>query len=145
MNWSKKDIENLKLTNNLHETEPKNSGLVIKNTGNVKISVEKQTISTILWVLTNEKVIESFEKELQFDQLRKFRFDWAIPSLMIAIEYEGVFSKKSRHTTVSGFTTDCEKYNLAQVLGWKVLRYTAKNYINLERDLKNLIKKLSDV
>lgn len=41
----------------------------------------------------------------------------------LAIEYEGIFGGgKSRHTTVSGYTGDVEKYNAAQSLGWTVLR-----------------------
>jgi hypothetical protein len=28
-------------------------------------------------------------------------------------------------------SADCEKYNAAQLLGWKVLRFTAINYKNL--------------
>ena len=30
----------------------------------------------------------------------------------------------SRHTTVGGYAKDCEKYNAAALLGWRVLRYT---------------------
>jgi very-short-patch-repair endonuclease len=67
------------------------------------------------------------QTEFKFHPTRKWRFDMAIPSLMIAIEYEGVYGIKSRHTTMSGYTGDCEKYNEAVVLGWRVLRFTAKN------------------
>lgn len=59
---------------------------------------------------------------------RMFRFDFAIVDKMIAIEYEGINGGKSRHTTLTGYTKDTEKYNLAQQLGWKVYRYTALNY-----------------
>ena len=40
-------------------------------------------------------------------------------------------SKKSRHVTAKGFTGDTEKYNAAQSLDWKVLRYTVLNYETL--------------
>lgn len=33
---------------------------------------------------------------------------------------------------------DCVKYNLAQIEGWKVLRYTALNVIQIETDLEKL-------
>ncbi|MBQ19137.1 MAG: hypothetical protein CMD31_00115 [Flavobacteriales bacterium] len=88
-----------------------------------------------------EGEIPEYVTELVFHPDRKFRFDWAIPSLKIAIEYEGVISKKSRHTTMKGYSTDCEKYNLALVSGWKVLRDTAMNYQNLSEDLKSLLRK----
>lgn len=89
-----------------------------------------------------EKIILSFsatfKNEYRFSD-RLFKFDWASPAFMLAIEYEGLFSEKSGHTTVTGYTSNCEKYNLACVLGWKVLRYTALNYKDLERDLKLIL------
>ena len=78
-------------------------------------------------------------QEFRFSEDRKYRFDFAIVDKKIAIEYEGLMSKKSRHTTISGYTKDAEKYNLAQSMGWKVYRYTAKNYKDFQRDLKTMI------
>lgn len=79
------------------------------------------------------------ESEYRFHPDRKWRFDWCFPELKIAIEYEGLMSAKSRHTTVRGFTGDAEKYNAAQSLGWKVLRYTAVNYKTIINDLNKLL------
>lgn len=59
---------------------------------------------------------------------RKWRFDFAFKEIMIAIEYEGINSAKSGHTTLVGYTKDTEKYNEAAKLGWDVLRFTAVNY-----------------
>lgn len=67
------------------------------------------------------------EPEYKFHPTRKWRFDYAVRTKMIAFEYEGIFSKKSRHTSLKGFSGDCEKYNEAQLLGWKVFRFTAKS------------------
>jgi len=81
-----------------------------------------------------------YKTEFLFHPIRKWRFDYAFPELKIAIEYEGIFcGGKSRHTTVTGYTEDADKYNQAQALGWKVFRYTAKNYQNLSRDLSEYI------
>lgn len=74
-------------------------------------------------------------KECQFHSKRKFRFDYCLPAYMLAVEYEGLMSKKSRHTTATGFSMDTTKYNAAQSLGWTVLRYTALTYLNFEADL----------
>ncbi|AZA60808.1 hypothetical protein [Chryseobacterium indoltheticum] len=82
-----------------------------------------------------------FEEEYKFDEVRRFRFDWAIEKYRIAFEYEGIFSEKSGHTTISGYTKDITKYNLATKLGWQILRYTADNYLEIENDLKLLIEK----
>ena len=69
-----------------------------------------------------------FIKEYRFHYVRRFRLDYFIPALQIGIEYEGIVSRKSRHTTITGYTNDCTKYNLAQMNGIIVLRYTALNY-----------------
>lgn len=103
-----------------------------------KRSKEKEWISKNLWAWCMEKGLE-MQMEQRFHGERKWRFDYSIPSLMIAIEYEGLMSEKSRHTTISGFTGDSEKYNAAQALRWKILRYTAVNYKNLITDLNNII------
>lgn len=81
-----------------------------------------------------------YVKEHKFHPTRKFRFDFAILNKMVSIEYEGVFSRKSRHTSVSGYSTDCLKYNLAAILGWRVLRYTANTLKNLNGDLDAVLK-----
>ena len=141
MSWSENDLKNLKLKglkvddNKINET--KKPKIVI-----VKRSVEKDTIHAILDMLKLTNKIEDYVFELQFDEVRKFRFDWAIPSLMIAIEFEGIMSEKSRHTTKTGYSKDTEKYNLAAISGWIVLRYTVLTYGNLERDLLKIIKTL---
>lgn len=80
-----------------------------------------------------------YECEYRFHEYRKFRFDIAIVEEKIAIEYEGIFSKKSRHTSVKGYSVDADKYNLAQQLGWKVFRYTALNYDRFKEEIKTLI------
>jgi len=80
-----------------------------------------------------------YETEHRFYEYRKFRFDIAIMEGKIAIEYEGIFSEKSRHTNVNGYSVDAEKYNLAQSMGWRVYRYTAKNYKNMIEDLKTIM------
>ena len=86
------------------------------------------------WCRNNK---EALEAEFKFHSVRKWRFDWALPGIKLAIEYEGIMSAKSRHTTISGFTGDIEKYNAAQIAGWTVLRYTTLNYKNMIKDLEN--------
>lgn len=143
MTWTEDDLKKLK-AKGLKVDDKINSNCgdiaIIKPQVKVeKYSIEKDTIHAILDKYKLTKLIEDFVPEHRFDEVRQFRFDWAIPSLMLAIEYEGVFSKKSRHTTVNGFSEDCVKYNLAVCSGWRVLRYTAKNYLNLETDLIKML------
>lgn len=80
-----------------------------------------------------------FEKEYYFALPRKFRFDFALPDQKIAVEYDGVVSERSGHTTLVGMSSDNEKINLAISLGWRVLRYTVLNYNNVLQDIKKLL------
>ena len=81
-----------------------------------------------------------YECEYMFLEGRKYRFDIAIPEHRIGIEYEGLMSEKSRHTTAMGYTGDCTKYNLAQIEGWRVLRYTAINSKEFIHEIKKMLK-----
>lgn len=68
-----------------------------------------------------------FIGEHKFHEKRKWRFDWAVVDLKLAIELEGVVWKpgqKGRHQTAQGLAGDCEKYNTAIECGWVVLRLT---------------------
>lgn len=74
-------------------------------------------------------------EEYNFNPLRRWRADWCIPEKKILVEYEGLSAKKTGHTTSTGFTANTEKYNSAQALGWKVLRFTYLNYLDLLTEL----------
>ena len=62
-------------------------------------------------------------REHVFHPTRKWRFDFAFPDNMLAVEIEGGYG--GRHQR-GGFKTDMEKYNAAAKLGWRVLRYTTR-------------------
>lgn len=82
----------------------------------------------------------AFQEEYPFAKPeRAFLFDIAFPEIKVAIEYEGIFSDKSRHTSYVGYSRDTEKYNLAAILGWRVLRYTGINYSKALSDYRKII------
>lgn len=81
--------------------------------------------------------------EYRFHPVRKWRFDFAIPTLMIAIEFEGVFSTKSRHTNSIGYTNDTDKYREAAKSGWTLLRYTSINYKTIIKDTNDIYSRLA--
>ncbi|HTB99870.1 MAG TPA: hypothetical protein VK705_04250 [Ferruginibacter sp.] len=85
----------------------------------------------------------AFMKEFRFSPYRKFRFDMAFFSneKKVALEWEGIMSEHSYHTNVKGYTANCDKYNLAQLDGWIVLRYTVLNYKYAFEDLKKALNK----
>jgi very-short-patch-repair endonuclease len=43
---------------------------------------------------------------------------------MIAVEIEGGVFTSGGHSRGKGYEKDCEKYNAAVKLGWRVLRYS---------------------
>ena len=61
-------------------------------------------------------------KEHKFHNERMWRFDYAILELMLAIEVEGGVFGNGRHVRGKGFVRDMEKYNMAAILGWKLIR-----------------------
>lgn len=93
---------------------------------------------TTIWAICKQRNLR-FETEYRFDKVRRFRFDFAIPDKLLAVEYEGLMSSKSRHTTISGYSRDTEKYNLAAIKGWTVLRYTAKTVGNAGNDIERFL------
>lgn len=64
------------------------------------------------------------EREYKLCAGRRWKFDFAFPDRMLAIEVEGGIWSGGRHTRGSGYAKDMEKYNAAVKLGWRVLRYS---------------------
>ena len=92
-------------------------------------------------ILHNIDIPESeymFAKELK----RKFRFDYCYSKHKLAIEIEGGIWINGRHNRASGFIKDMEKYNIACVLGYRILRFTIQDlkkestYITIKDALK---------
>lgn len=95
-----------------------------------------------LWCISNGYQLDI---EYRFDAKRKWRFDFAIPEIKAAVEFEGgIFLKKSGHNTAKHYTKDTEKYNTATVQGWRVIRVTAINYKSSVKQLEDLVKKNTD-
>lgn len=80
-----------------------------------------------------------FETEYRFDQVRLWRFDFAIMPQKIALEAEGGVWIGGRHNRGSGFVKDIEKYNAAVLDGWRILRYTRENIDQLIPNLRRLL------
>ncbi|AXB03219.1 hypothetical protein C1C92_21260 [Aeromonas caviae] len=65
--------------------------------------------------------------ELLFHPKRKWRFDYAWPTRMIALEVHGGIHSGGRHTRGRGFVEDRAKMNEATLLGWTVLEVTPEH------------------
>lgn len=79
------------------------------------------------------------EKEYKFHPTRKWRFDYAIPAIRMAIEVEGGVWTGGRHTSSRGFLGDMEKYNEAALSDWCLVRTTPD--MLLTSKILNLIKR----
>ncbi len=87
------------------------------------------------------------EREVRFHPKQKWRFDFAYPEKLLAIEIHGGVWSKGRHVRGSGFTKDCEKYTAAAILGWRILHFTGAHVSTgyavgkLEEALNSLVDK----
>lgn len=78
-------------------------------------------VKSLGWMYVPEQQYP-FAKEIG----RKWTFDFAWPSLKLALEVEGGTWIAGRHSRGAGFARDCEKYNRATLMGWRVLRVTTE-------------------
>ena len=97
-----------------------------------------------MW-LTQHPDIPAPVSEYKFHPKRRWRLDRAWPEHKVAVEIEGGLYKGGRHQTLVGFTNDCEKYNAAAMLGWRVYRVPSpwldrwNLYDTVMADLKELL------
>jgi len=86
-----------------------------------------------------------YEKEYRFNPERRWRADYCLTSRNVLIEIEGAVFQNGRHTRGTGFSNDCQKYNSAALLGYKVLRYTTNQIKDdpkqIYEDLKTILEK----
>lgn len=66
----------------------------------------------------------ALEPEYRFAKGRRWRADFASVEAGVLIEIEGGVWTGGRHTSPIGYTNDCEKYNAAARIGWRVFRFT---------------------
>ena len=148
MNWKISDIENLQKAGKIRGFHAAKIAPGAKKiaSGAKKLpksdnrSKAKDWIEWNLMFWANEYAIQVIP-EHRFHPHRQWRFDWAIPALMVAVEFEGgIYQAKSGHNTAKHYTKDTQKYNAAQAAGWTVLRYTAKNFQDMSGDLALVLK-----
>ena len=79
-------------------------------------------------------------REYSFFDRRRWRFDFAVPDVMLAVEIEGgayefydpatQTKKVGGHVRGEQYYDNCAKYNQAQILGWDVLRFSVEEVLN---------------
>ena len=85
------------------------------------------------------KKITGYVREHKFHHKRRFKFDVAFVEEKVAVECEGGIFTRQAHGSITGILRDIEKYNLATINGWKVLRYHSKLAQNPHEFLDGLI------
>ena len=86
-------------------------------------------------------ICDGWVYELKFDSARKFKFDFGNLRLKIAIEMEGGIYQGTGHAKTGPYLKDMEKYNLAQIRGWMVLRYAYGQEDKIHNDVIRAIEK----
>lgn len=143
-NWSEKRIRELKNSGRIRDfNSPPRQKAYSSDQKPVHIKPRSAGLDWLEWNLLywgNERSL-SLAREFEFDKPnRKWKFDFAFPAVKLAVEFEGgVFQNAMSHTSAGGVARDIEKYNRAQVLGWRVVRVTAKDYTTALRTLEQLI------
>ena len=105
-------------------------GNVNKRQGTKRTDLENDMQAVVDTALSQFPHLAKPETEYRFHKTRQWRFDFAWPDYVLAIEAEGGtwlqttkgFSKGHAHP--KRFEDDCEKYNEAALDGWMVLRFT---------------------
>lgn len=78
----------------------------------------------------NPKIVEAFwlssglpysQTEFRFHPDRKWRFDFAWPGKLVALEVQGGIFIQGRHSRGAALLKEWEKLNAAAGLGWRIL------------------------
>jgi len=85
--------------------------------------------SDLFTVLCKSELSVDMVREYRFHPTRKWRFDYAIPGLKIAVECDGGVWGYGRHNRPRGYINDMEKFNAAAEMGWVVLKFTPRQLL----------------
>jgi very-short-patch-repair endonuclease len=64
------------------------------------------------------------KREYRFHGERLWRSDFCWPGHLLIVEFEGGVYTHGAHVRGKHFESDCEKYNAAALMGYRVLRFT---------------------
>jgi very-short-patch-repair endonuclease len=91
--------------------------------GRKSVNYSKMVLEQLVAAGLPEPALEFFFAK---DDLgREWRADLAYPSEWILIEIEGGTWVRGRHSRGAGYEGDCEKYDVATLMGYRVYRFTS--------------------
>jgi len=131
----------------------------VKKGGKVVRQLTKSVLEKQFQFMWNALQGAPLEREWRVSPKRRFRFDFAIPKIKVAIEIEGgtwvnrrVKKKSGEEVTVqggahnsgTGYIKDVKKYNISQYKGWSLFRFTGEmiNTAEIEPLIKWVDKQL---
>lgn len=83
---------------------------------------ESHSLEEIFSIQIRALKLPTAQREYRFHPKRQWRFDFAWPQAMVAVEIDGGTNLGGRHIRPEGFRKDCIKLNSAVLMGWRVLR-----------------------
>lgn len=107
-----------------------NSHIAIIILGDIMSKITEEKNALLFLSLLHSFGIEKPEREHRFHDTRRFRFDFAWPKYQLAVEIEGGIWINGGHNRGVGYSKDMEKYNLATLRGWRILRFAPKDIKN---------------
>lgn len=93
---------------------------------------KSEALSDLFTAYVHQRLGVECVREYRFHPVRKWRFDYAIPLLKIAIECDGGVFTRGRHVRPVGYLNDMEKFNASSELGWLVLKFTPQQLMKEE-------------
>jgi len=78
--------------------------------------------------------LPAYESEFRFHPKRRWRFDYCWPAYKIAVEIEGGLwipgrtGRGGAHSLPTNILRDMEKQNAAGLLGWRIFRFTPRQF-----------------
>lgn len=88
--------------------------------------------------------LEPPTKQYKFHPGRKWLFDYAWPSLKVAVEIHGGAWVRGKHNRAKGMALDHEKSNEAQRLGWIVLQFNT-DALSSRAKLQNAVQYVATI
>lgn len=95
----------------------------------IQSSRRSELEETLAWQIKVARLPEP-QREFRFLPSRRFRFDFCWLDRRIALEIDGGIWTGGRHTRGKGAMSDAEKYSLAAIEGWRILRVTGQHINN---------------
>lgn len=111
---------------------PKVKGEKVPNEFEAKLARELKTLKI------------EFEQEFEFHPKRKWRADFHLVGKKILVEVEGAIWSGGRHTRGKGYIGDMEKYNVATMMGYQVIRFST-DQVKLGHAIQQIEKMVGDL